>query len=93
MLKRQYVETSPIEPDWVQERKRAQDKSAAQAVRDWPDSLADAIGFRFGLLTRSASRSLDMASAASRVYGFFGGKLFMRGYFAAVNSAPYEREV
>jgi hypothetical protein len=67
----------------------AQEQSATYAAATWPASLAERRGFDFARLTGG---NHGMAVAASRVYGFFGARLFMKGFSAALSPAPYERE-
>jgi hypothetical protein len=87
----QYRRSSPSQtPEEIARIERAaQEKSAAQAVRDWPESLAEKRGFK---LAQSGGNQA-MALAAANAYGFFGARLFMKGFAAAVGPAPYEREV
>jgi hypothetical protein len=74
----------------VQHSERAaQEKSASYAAASWPDSLAERRGFDFARLTGG---NHGMAVAASKVYGFFGARLFMKGFLSATGPAPYERE-
>lgn len=89
----QYKRRSPPQtPEQIAQTERAQrtaqEQSAAQAVRDWPGSLAERRGFEFARLTDG---NHGMAVAASRVYGFFGALLFMKGFLAALGPAAYER--
>jgi hypothetical protein len=95
---KQEIKVVPEEVDWTEERKQAEekirlakDRDEVIAVRSWPESLADKKGFNFGQLTRGASKSIDAAIAASKCYGGFAGRLFMRGFFAAVGPAQRER--
>jgi len=80
----------PQTPEEISRIERAaQEKSASYAVRDWPECLAERQGFKLAQLTNG---NQAMAVAAASAYGFFGARLFMKGFAAAVGPAPYERE-
>jgi hypothetical protein len=87
--KRQSPPRTPEEIVQIERAERAaQDKSASYAAASWPESLAECRGRRFARLTNGDHGG---AVAASKAYGFFGARLYMRGFLSALGPAPYER--
>lgn len=88
--KRQSPPRTPEETAQMKRAERAaQDKSASYAAASWPESLAECRGRQLARLTNGDH---GMAVATSKVYGFFGARLFMKGFLSAMGPAPYERE-
>lgn len=88
--KRQSPPRTPEETAQMERAERAaQDKSASYAAASWPESLAECRGRQLARLTNGDH---GMAVAASRVYGFFGARLFMKGFVSVLGPAPCERE-
>jgi hypothetical protein len=91
----QQVKASPNEVEQSAETQQAEarkrlacERADSIAAGDWPpDSLAERMGFEFA---RSGGDH-GTAVAASKVLGFFGARIYMRGFLSALGPAAYER--